>query len=598
MTSNLFENLQLMKESNEKRGPRVSKRNRKTENRSMLTEKNITVSNKELIKKYANKLSGDDKKEYNVTEIIKNLDKYNEDDNTIEEIAIAIQDALIDNNVDIKPAKDKSSNWIIKESVIKNKSKSILTERSLRPDEYNTLKNFLNKNNSLKKIFVLHPGKVDDRYNNKNTLYIPIYGAFVDYEKTQYHWNSKNPQSKESQNGVGTELYNIRINLIDNTINFSSTESYYFKSFVKNNITNVPELQDADVETVTNNLLNIIENSKTDVEAGIKSRKNFIYGLTKKSNVDRQSTDYNLDLENAKLTEDFDSSMPQWLMKGVRISNQNGKHDDYIQQYPLDTLKWNVTEAPDKGKLDECEKNGEIYAVLIDTSGDRHSGNYIVYSPALHLNSEETIEINNRDRKIRTISLKTLAPYIKEFAFAQNSSKANDEVHDKRHNRYNDRDGAENRRDPNDWYNSYNGSYVDKSGYIVDPNKYKRLLAQNNSSKYMTRLEDVYVVLMDIRDKIKNYISTKSDIALRDPKNKQTGSYNSKTQISDIMSKYDSAVSYYEWATDQLDNIMKGKDNWSGTAFEVFDKNLLKCESELAKILTVYFPEEINTDEE
>lgn len=83
-----------------------------------INESSKTLTNKELIKQYSNKLSEEDKKEFNLDEIINNIDTLDEDDNNVEELAIAIQDVLLDNDVDIKPAGDGSSTWILKESKI------------------------------------------------------------------------------------------------------------------------------------------------------------------------------------------------------------------------------------------------------------------------------------------------------------------------------------------------------------------------------------------------------------------------------------------------------------------------------------------------
>lgn len=99
---NLFENLQNMKENV------------------------LKLSNKELIKKYVNKLSDEEKEEYDVKNILANIDSLSEDDNTIEDLAIAIQDILIDEDVDIEPSNDGTSNWFIyNESVLKEYKSNI-----------------------------------------------------------------------------------------------------------------------------------------------------------------------------------------------------------------------------------------------------------------------------------------------------------------------------------------------------------------------------------------------------------------------------------------------------------------------------------------
>lgn len=99
---NLFENLQNMKENV------------------------LKLSNKELIKKYVNKLSDEEKEEYNVKNILANFNSLSEDDNVIEDLAITIQDVLLDNEVDIEPANDGTSNWFIyNESVLKEYKSNI-----------------------------------------------------------------------------------------------------------------------------------------------------------------------------------------------------------------------------------------------------------------------------------------------------------------------------------------------------------------------------------------------------------------------------------------------------------------------------------------
>lgn len=99
---NLFENLQNMKENV------------------------LKLSNKELIKKYVNKLSDEEREEYGVKNILANFNSLSEDDNVIEDLAIAIQDVLLDNEVDIEPATDGTSNWFIyNESVLKEYKSNI-----------------------------------------------------------------------------------------------------------------------------------------------------------------------------------------------------------------------------------------------------------------------------------------------------------------------------------------------------------------------------------------------------------------------------------------------------------------------------------------
>ncbi len=96
------------------------------ENLQNMNENVLKLSNKELIKKYVNKLSDEEQEEYGVKNILANFDSLSEDDNVIEDLAIIIQDTLLDNEVDIEPATDGSSNWYIyNESVLKEYKSNI-----------------------------------------------------------------------------------------------------------------------------------------------------------------------------------------------------------------------------------------------------------------------------------------------------------------------------------------------------------------------------------------------------------------------------------------------------------------------------------------
>lgn len=75
-------------------------------------------------------------------------------------------------------------------------------------------------------------------------------------------------------------------------------------------------------------------------------------------------------------------------------------------------------------------------------------GQYKVYAPKLGIGYEETITVNNRDRKISLMSMKALTPYIKEYAVAKDVSSARDEVRNKKLDRDKSTTGSINRVDP------------------------------------------------------------------------------------------------------------------------------------------------------
>lgn len=468
---------------------------------------------------------------------------------------------------------------LMKESVPKT-----LKERAfLSRTEYNKLKIALNKNNPMKGNFILHPGRLEqDNYK----LMISVYGAFKNYEQQNMSRFDKTPASNRSQNGLGMELYRIYVNLIDNSIKFSSDyfSSYSAENYIRryiNTLVDKGELNNKD-EINAKHLLDSIreaaEKSKEDVEKLLTS-KNFIYNLSGKAK-HGEDGDYNLDLNESKtLTEDFDPSMPNWLKVAIRDlnSSRNSNHKDYSFNYPLDTLKWTVEPFPEKGKLGDIENN-EIIALLIDTTGDRHEGFYKVYCPALSIGYDETITINARDRKISNMSLRALAPYVKEFAHAINSSKNRQDVRDKMQDRQDSRKDSIERLDVKDyWRHTYDK--LDKSGYVVDPNKYKRLLAKNNADKYAQQLEDLYAVLNDCKSKLNNYISTN----MPDPKE---GGYTAKYSIiKKAIDRYSWACGEYKSAMEELSVIQSGEKSYWGEGFSRFKDDVHKCNLKVVELL-------------
>lgn len=473
--------------------------------------------------------------------------------------------------------------------IMKESTSKILKERNyLSPSEYNKLKIALNKNNPMKGNFIIHPGEV--KQNSNYLVSIDVYGAFKNYELDKdAYWSSNTSAANASEDGRGIKLYKIYVNLIDNSIRFDSDyfDEYRASSYISgyiNSLLKKGELtykDQIDKETLINSIKEAGEKSKESAEKVLMS-KNFIYNLSGKTKHGKD-TDYNLDLNESKtLTEDFDPSMPNWLKVAIRNMNSNNGHQDYRQDYALDTLKWTVEPFPEKGKLSNISDN-EIIALLIDTSGDKHNGNYIVYSPSLRIGYDKSIMINGRERRISNMSLRALAPYVKEFAHAIDSKNVSKDVFDKRNNRANSKSGSIDRVTQDD-FNNYGYSqlnYVDKSGYLKDPNKYKRLLAQNNASKYSQNLEDLYLVLNDCKDKLNNYIS----LSMPDAKD---GKYNSQFSIiKRCIDIYSNACNEYGDAMDSLKDIESGHTSWRGEGFASFKEYTNKCNLKVAELLTI-----------
>lgn len=441
--------------------------------------------------------------------------------------------------------------------------------RDLSLNEFNKLKKALNRRNPLKKIMRIWP-VIPTRQDYETICKIDVYAKFLeDGSSNNVHW------------GSGIHAYNITINLIDETI---SIDDYYDMSDRSidrylNNLRNIESFEGVDIDTLKNSFKTAIENSKTDVTKVLKE-KNFIYNLTGK--VKRSDKDaYTLDLdESKKLTEDFDSSMPNWLMKGIKLKNTRySRHDDLNYNYALDTLKWNNETNPKSGKLDQYANEGYIVAALIDTSGDKHLGNYIVYCPKLYINNNATITIKDRDRKICNMSMKALEPYIKELAIADANTTIIDKKRDQRRK---DQSGSIDRYrvDPT---SPYNAPSLDKSGYVEDPYKYKNLLAEKHLSNYYERLSDLYVYITEVKEKIKEFIA--GDNFLADPNKSE---YTNASKFNKIIKNYDDAVYDYKYCMQTLNKMSSGEKTAafsSDPLYIKFNERVASAEKECAAVI-------------
>lgn len=575
MNSLLFENLQLMHESKF--------------NRKIMKE---SVNTKYAYEIYLNSLSQGNLVGDNGDKEFNSKDKAHEDalNFITSELSKEYSKPVKDFKIKVYKIEEKLNRKIIKED-----------RDNLSVSEYNKLKIALNKHNSMKGNFILHPGEVR-KLKDDYKLKIAIYGAFKNQEhsyNSQYVYrrddNVKNDEA--TRDGVGVQLYFVYINLIDESIKTSNVDRYYINRYVAryqkylmdNEIIKDGEM---DVESLTDSIVSTAENSKKDLEDALRS-KNFIYNLIGRRKVQPiDSTKYNLNLENESLLkEDFDPSMPSWLARAIKMYNTNSMiHSDINYAMPLDTMKWKVEPFPEKGKLDNIGDD-EYIALLIDASGDEHKGDYIVYFPAAYIGNYETIYINGRNRRIDSMSLRALAPYVKEYAHTIGYVDAVRNVRQKQTDRGNAKSGSIDRIDKYDEYNYWNNIKVDKSGYIVDPNKYVKLLAQIHQQDYANRLEDLYVVLSDVKNKIKDFMS--ADNFLPDAKDDTSAySVDSKSKskyFNQIIKNYNEAISNYKYALSELDNISKSKNaDWSNTpAYVEFNKYIKRSEEATVSVLDI-----------
>lgn len=457
--------------------------------------------------------------------------------------------------------------------------------RPLSPSEFKKINDALNKHNPMKKLvtfYVLKANNYQNGYANDYILNLELYVAIKPHESSY----AKNLNIKSDRFGLGRAIGEIYINLLDNDveIRLSSVMDRSIRNYIASFKADGGELySDIDVDKLVDNIKTAAEQSKSDL-MNLMNSKNFIYGLTGKAK-NHPAADYSNPIEEklANLKEDFDPSMPNWLMRAIRMHNaaQSIGHKDLGSRVSLDTAKWTVDTLPNKGTFSKVTAN-KIYALLINASGkDSTNKRYIVYSPALNLGRADTIYVNGRDRSIYSMSLKALEPYVVEYAYIPDADIEYAKVDDKRKDRAANKSIDDRNPDVNYW--SFGNRYVDKSGYIVDPDKYKTILASIKTDDYVQRLNDLYTVLSSLYEDLIN--SAKTLLPSPDTtRNQSLYGNDMPTKFKNAYNNYSIALAAYQEALKSVEHIKnRSVDNWRATpAFERFDELVSKSENYIA----------------
>ena len=293
------------------------------------------------------------------------------------------------------------------------------------------------------------------------------------------------------------------------------------------------------------------------------------------------------------LTEDFDESTPMWLRKAIKQDTSFKSRSGYVnnRELPLDNMDWIEAPFPGKGKVPTDRYN--VYYMSVN-------GNKFVYSPDLGIGTDEKIASGNGMRSISNFSMSSLAPYVTSYAY---SMKTNDtgapggygyynqdpRVSNKRYSRSMARQGMIDRNTPRDGY-QYNDdkSYYDKSGYLVDPEKYKKLLAsQKSGTQGIKKLEKVYNILSSYRTKLQDY-----KVNIPDAKEISYSNDKVEKKFTVAYDFYAKAARAYKQATETLDDVAKGKDNFGTPSYKRFDGYLDEAQQYITQLEDILNPKE------
>ena len=263
---------------------------------------------------------------------------------------------------------------------------------------------------------------------------------------------------------------------------------------------------------------------------------------------------------NKKLNEAFSDSMPDWLrahlltsivnknIPGYTSSGRQARQKAYdkYKKYDLDALKgrqqWGnelvgdtynsdaifrgmnkyhidfsrakfIHGEPPTKSTDPRMKEPNQAFILIEFGGQKQ-----VYAPGLNDKDVTIFPIANKNATVNTFKYARFSDYkdyIKDFYYVNTTDPANSNDNLRNQRTHNDlyrndamMQGLERITDKSRKQNAVwaTGGRIDKSGYLVNPNRYKDALRKAQKSNYAKKLEKSYNILQDVKETLTNYI--------------------------------------------------------------------------------------------
>lgn len=273
--------------------------------------------------------------------------------------------------------------------------------------------------------------------------------------------------------------------------------------------------------------------------------------------------------QNINLEEDFSSSLPDWIIKNRTIINLLSKHN-----IDLNKVKFIETSPPTSG-WDPTIKNTNLLKVYRLKSDSKYPS-YEVYIPGYNDDLHFDLEGGFRYKSITSYSTKQLLAHTVNFGYIDLSDASNTNYQIKK-DRFNakkddlniDRDkfkqfshipklGYE--KDPDgstDYASPIYGdlewltkSGYDKSGYKLNPNKYKDLLIKLKAENIQESLEEYYNKIESLRASIIDKISS---IDMKTESGRRA-----MDKMTSLINRLSSALYEYQDVSHELASVQRG----------------------------------------
>ena len=288
-------------------------------------------------------------------------------------------------------------------------------------------------------------------------------------------------------------------------------------------------------------------------------------------------------LKENKLTEAFSDSFPDWLKKALQGSSKYNKPKLGNLNIAWDKAKYIPAELPASAGKDSIWRLYRLPVYKLQTSG--YNNKVVVYIPGLV--DPELWDLNKGQySKASNLSYKKLKELCTEYGYIDLSD-ANINTSEKRRERASNKSDKDRRPEMGQhivwdtfdqkWEIRPASMGYDKSGYKLDPDKYKKILAQNiakQPTKMFDKLNDIYSKIETSKQKIQDKLNN-SSVKDLSGEGKSSWTQNAMEDMSyalkylsratrsytDLLSRIDEIIAY-------RDSTQEQKENWLAKAIK------------------------------
>ena len=306
-------------------------------------------------------------------------------------------------------------------------------------------------------------------------------------------------------------------------------------------------------------------------------------------------------LKENKLTEAFSDSFPDWLKKALQGSSKYNKPKLGNFNIAWDKAKYVPAELPASARSEDYKDPNRLPVYRLQIP--RYEYRDIVYIPGLIDPDENWDPKKWQYTRASNLSYKKLKELCVEYGYIDLSD-ANINTSEKRKERASNKSDMDRRPEMGQhivwdtfdkkWEIRPASTGYDKSGYKLDPDKYKKILAQNiakQPTKMFDKLNDIYSKIETSKQKIQDKLNN-SSVKDLSGEGKSSWTQNAMEDVSYALKylsratrSYTDLLSRIDEINDYKDSTQEQKENWLAKAIERTMEDVKDNLEEIDKII-------------